>query len=290
MNSKLGPDLHHLLTHFGSPVKLLDEVTSLRSQRQRKASFKITLANGQTIKARRFVSVEKRVRYCDLSSLLADLPFARILAAEGKATLEEWVDGVPLEAAHVTAEQAYRLGNLMGKIHSLSAIPEPYRSDVPGPDHYLAKISERLSTLSVHFPGKISTFSALEHLAARHKPENFQTGLIHADFCPQNIVMTPDGAIVLVDNEHLRMGALDYDLARCWVRWDITRQQQRPFCEGYRRHRGTERFTRDQLFWAISALTLSAKVHLKHGRANKAVARALERLATDPAGGIWSLQ
>ena len=198
MKSKLDPDLNHLLSRYGSSVISLDEITSLRSQRQLKDSFKISLADGEIVKARRFVSEDKRTRYCDLSSLLADLPVARILAAHGKATLEEWVDGVPLATGQVTTDQSYQLGTLLGKMHSTADIPECYRNDFPGADQQLARISESLSVLSSLLPGKRSLFNTLQELAARHQPERFETGLIHADFCPQNMVVKSGGVSPLL--------------------------------------------------------------------------------------------
>ena len=104
------------------------------------------------------------------------------------------------------------------------------------------------------------------------------------------MVVKSGGAIVLVDNEHLRVGALDYDLARCWCRWNISRQQRDAFCRGYGQHRKLDRFAAYQIFWFISVLSLSAKVHLKHGKTNEAVFAALEKIAADPAGSRWSFR
>lgn len=287
MNSGLIPELGHLLARLDSEVVFSQEITQLTSPEQRKASFRISLQDGRVVKARQFVSDQKRIRYCDLLSLLEGLPFSRVIAAEGRATLEEWIGGTPLQPAAVTDKQAFTIGNLLGILHTEVTAPEIYPENYCGPNEHLEKISESLSFIAAHEPDKLSLCRDLEKLAIEHKPSVCESGLIHADYCPQNMVLNSDGTIVVIDNEHIRTGALDYDLARCWGRWPMTPLQGQAFYAGYSRHRELDMFRAHIAFWAIRALSLSAKVHIGHGNPNKGVEKALFRIITDPPKITW---
>jgi len=285
--SELGSDLEALVHRLGGETARAESITRLASPRQPKAHFKLTLEDGRQFKARRYESQDKRRRVTDLAPLLDGLPFSRIVCAQGRATLEEWVEGTPLHATAVTERQAGHAGALLGAVHARTGIPEDYRSGSPGMDEQLQKISSHLDRISRAAEKLCGLCETLEQLAYELQPSSIESGLIHADFCADNMIVTEDGNLVVVDNEDLRVGPLDYDLARCWSRWPMTESQRDAFCEGYKQHRSLDTFMNNRHFWAIRALALSLAVHLKHGRSNQAVLLSLQRLAAGDEDQFW---
>ena len=56
--------------------------------------------------------------------------------------------------------------------------------------------------------------------AARgNAPTDPAVGLIHGDFCPENIVLRAPNMPAVVDNETLAIDVVPYDLGRTWHRW-----------------------------------------------------------------------
>lgn len=280
-------DLGELVSRLDGQIASVEEITRLKSPRQRKASFKLVFKDGRAFKARWYVSEEKRCRVTALSPLLDGLPFARIIAARGKVTLEEWIVGTVLNAVNVTNEQAYRSGALLGLVHTRTGIPNDLRADIPDVAWELEKINSFLSAIAMYAPEETRLCEAIAEIARQQQPAAFESGLIHADFCADNMIVTTDGSIVVIDNEQLRVGALDYDLARCWCRWPMTDRQRQAFCGGYEQHRDLDQFMTTRQFWAVRALTLSLVVHLGHGRSNKPVLDALHRLAGGHTDRFW---
>jgi len=283
-----GSDLQELVSGLGGEIASAQEITRLTSPRQRKAAFKLTFSDGRLFKARLSTSEEKRRRVTSVSALLGGLPLARIVAAQGRTTIEEWIAGVPLHEAEVTQEQVHQAGSLLGLIHTRTTVPAELRVDIPDVAWHMEKITSHLDTIATGYAGvKSGLCENILEIARQNQPATFESGLIHADFCASNMVLTGGGDIVLIDNEDLRVGALDYDLARCWCRWPMTEYQRQAFCEGYQQHRSLDSFMESSQFWVARALVLSMNVHLKHGRAAPALAEALHRLAEGEGVQIW---
>ena len=285
--ARIDSDLFELVSDLGGEIACLEEITRLVSPRQVKASFKLRLKDGRTFKARLYPSEEKRRRVHGLLPLIEDLPFARMIAARGRATLEEWVEGDPLHAANVTQAQSGRAGELLGLLHTRSGLPEGADAGDAELHRQMAKIEAHLSAISRVAPEQSGMCETIAGIARGNCPEAIETGLIHADYCAENIIVNDDGIMVVVDNELLRVGALDFDLARCWCRWPMKQSQRRAFISGYERYRQMERFVAHRYFWAIRALALSWNVHLSHGRTNRPVMSALKRIASGDTARIW---
>jgi aminoglycoside phosphotransferase (APT) family kinase protein len=90
-------------------------------------------------------------------------------------------------------------------------------------------------------------------------------GLVHKDFCRENMVVSPDGVVRVVDNETLAVDCPDYDLTRTWYRWPMDPAQAVAYLAGYRRHRSTETLARHFPFWAVAVLSESALFRLRRG-------------------------
>jgi Ser/Thr protein kinase RdoA (MazF antagonist) len=111
-------------------------------------------------------------------------------------------------------------------------------------------------------------------------PERARWGFIHYDLCAENLVRRPDGIVVAIDNETLRRGFSEFDVARTWSRWPLTPSSHVLFERSYRRLLGcSEPEAAEQRAWRTLA-TLK-RVHLRHrlGQTPHAALIALQQLA-----------
>jgi thiamine kinase-like enzyme len=107
-------------------------------------------------------------------------------------------------------------------------------------------------------------------------PPTSDVGITHNDFCAENLVESPEGRLVVVDNEGLRRGFLDYDVARTWYRWPMSEEQWQVFAARYRSWRADSPEGDHERFWRVAAVVKSAHLRAAH-RAAGAVA-PIERL------------
>jgi len=263
------------------------EITRLTSPLQQKRNFRIDTTDGRRVKARLFPTPERRQRVTSLSPLLAGLPFSRILADGGRVTLEEWIEGSALDPRAVTDAAAGRAGEILGSLHIRGGYDDAHCAGMPDTDALLERLDRHLGVLRHHGAASEEQCRQLAMLARDERPGILDSGLIHADFCLDNMVLAASGELFLVDNEDLRVGVLDYDLARCWSRWPMTAGQRHAFRTGYERYRSTSCFTAHNRFWAVIALVMSLQVFLRHGRTRPALQQALLRLARGDGEGFW---
>lgn len=280
-------DLQLLLDALAVKIEAAQEITQLRSATQKKAVYKLTLTDGRILKARRHQSERHRLRVSSLMPLLSDLPLARVVAERGKVTLEEWVEGAALGDGGISREQIYAAGEILGLMHGKHRGELPVAAEESDAGWHLEKIRIHLET--VVSSGSLTLEEAREivTIADQCRPEMIETGVIHGDYCAENIVLTPAGELTLVDNEAVRVGPLDYDIARSWCRWPMVASQREAFADGYQRNRPMDRFYSHQRFWAIRALALSMNVHAKHGKPKQIVLDALLRLGSGSTGALW---
>ena len=155
-------------------------------------------------------------------------------------------------------------GDLLGRLHSLPCRAQA--TPVRDVCWHLEKL--RLNIGKMAKAGNLARTTA-EHilqLAADLKPPDVEVGLIHGDFCGENIVIDRSGNPIAVDNEHITLGALDYDLVKCWYRWPMTPSQRLAFRECYQSYRSTLPAIEHFRFWSICSLANSARIRAEHGR------------------------
>ncbi len=70
-------------------------------------------------------------------------------------------------------------------------------------------------------------------LIALGAPVRARSGLTHGDVCPENLVLTPAGSLVAIDEERLALRPFAYDLARSVNRWPLDAALERAFLKGY---------------------------------------------------------
>jgi hypothetical protein len=117
---------------------------------------------------------------------------------------------------------------------------------------------------------------------ARFAPEHAWAGVTHDDFCAENLVENPFGRVLAVDNEHMGIGFLEFDLARTWYRWPMSVEAWERFQDRYSSWRGP--VDRENApFWRLAAVLSGAYVRLLRlgGARIEAALGKLRELITD---------
>ena len=289
--ARLGADLWALVAGLDAPLVAARILTSLPSPVMTHASFRLRLANGRTVKGRRVETPDQAQRIAELLPRLGSRHFPRVLARHGCALLETWIPGTALARVAVGARVYRRCGRILGSIH----ITRPPDRMVTWPRsvvHLLATAERQLAQLEgLGALSPASARRALRHLRDA-VPDDITVGIIHRDFCAENIVLTPTRSLHVVDNETIRIDAPEWDLARTWYRWPMTPPQREAFLTGYRSRRDPTSFVRHFPFWSIAALVDTALFRLRARtpaaalpvRRLAALLRQLEQKRGTPAG------
>jgi len=176
--------------------------------------------------------------------------------------ISEFIDGTPLDewlpraGARDVDRRVRQAGRLMASIHA-GRTPE---DRAPAPARYRARL--------VALVGRLRRAPLLEpsvaaRLAALRAPARARSGLTHGDVCPENLIVTPGGALRAIDEERLGVRPLAYDLARAINRWPLDGRLERSFLVGYEDGGGDARgFRHWRAFWIAAALATSAEYRL----------------------------
>jgi aminoglycoside phosphotransferase len=271
----LGPDLLALARARGVPLAKIEAVTTLPSPVRKRGAFALHFADGRKLKGRVFETTERAERVARLRRGLGE-GFAPIVGRRGDAMLLEWIEGPSLASLAAIPERVLRrCGHMLGSLHALRSDAWP---DAPlrGVDHFFAKLERDVELLcGARLLDAALARRVLEDAAAR-RPGETTRGVIHKDFCPENIVLATGEAPVCVDDATLSVGPHDLDLARTWYRWPMRGEELAHFADGYREQRDLASFERDFRFWATCVLVGSGSTRLRARTAR--VLEPLERL------------
>lgn len=260
--AQLGSDLETLVQALGTQVARVTTLTSLPSLGNPRASYRFDLVDGRVVKGRR---VEKSVQVDHMLQILPCLDarsFPRLLAHQGRAILEEWVNGEPLNGIEIGPETFARCGSIFAGVHTGSASTAPCTREQRA-DTYLDALQRRLFKLVSRGYLRRRTAAEAFDLADTFAPSAVAIDFVHGDYCADNVILTATGRPVCVDNEALSTGSCDYDLARTWYRWPMQRTAVEAFLQGYEQHRDPEGFIQHFPFWAVAVLVDSAYFRLR---------------------------
>lgn len=260
-------------------------LSAMTSSQTRRGSYRLRFSKGRALKACLF---ESEYRCQRVRMLLAEVEpglFPRVVLAHGPWLVAEWTDGREIPSVKPRRHSLTATGRLQGKLHR-SRPPESSLVDDGGP-HGLEQLGAELQELEDSGGLARSARSSLLRLAERSRPESWLIGIVHGDLCGENLIMTASGQPVAIDFETLDVDALDFDLARTWYRWPLSRRQRETYLKGYREYRSVEEVGEHFLFWAIRATVQSALFRVRNRtpeqEAPLAVLKRIVREAEDPA-------
>src|SRR5215211_2854331 len=104
----LGDEVAAALSALGAEPVGASIVTGLHQRGSDRATFRIALADGRVLKARRAVRPSRAPRSAALLDALADPHFPPVLAVAGRVTIEAWIDGIPVSELSLTTSRIDR--------------------------------------------------------------------------------------------------------------------------------------------------------------------------------------
>ena len=238
-----------------------------------RASYRVGLACGATVKVRRMESGEAARQQ---QHRRAGLPpgFTRVLARAGAFLIEEWIDGRPLTDAAPAAPLLDQAGRLLAALHAVAAPGEPQGPTVAG---WADATRARLGTLREAGVLDAATTATLIAIVTADTPGAEPAHrLVHTDVCGENLVVTPQGHLYAVDNEHMAIDAPGLDLGRSWYRWGLGDADWVRVRTAYRTAGGPDDAVAHEPFWRIAGTAISACIRLRGSRTGLAV--PLDRL------------
>ena len=185
--ASIGADLAALLRQRRLKVVSAQPITSWPSE-VRPVAFRLELGDGSVLKARQFPRV-RRARIVERILRMTLHGFPRPIARHGCALLLPWVEGDVLASLDsIPLDVMHRCGANLGALHQQDV------SDWPGVvvrqvEHVLAQL--RTDTTILIEAGELEKDAAAgaHALANESVPGAASTGIIHNDFCPENIVL-----------------------------------------------------------------------------------------------------
>jgi aminoglycoside phosphotransferase (APT) family kinase protein len=151
---------------------------------------------------------------------------------------------------------------MLGALHRLPCESLPDDADEK-PGELLAKLERDMDLVrSEHLLDPELARRALADADA-NRPQEPTLGIIHKDFCAENLVLASDGSLVCIDEATLSTGPHDLDLARTWYRWPMQARDSAHFARGYQEQRSLAGFLRHFRFWVTCVLVGSAATRLR---------------------------
>jgi hypothetical protein len=256
-------------------------VTSMARSRWSLLAAKSDRLLGHTIKARLLPDAETARR---LFEICRDLPdaFAPAFGCYGAVLLEEWIDGAELGDTLPSDAHLVEAGSLLARLHATPIVAgsrvHDLRSTAAWREKTEAGLRQVLAAGELDEPDALLIQGALERL----DPGQAVFGLVHTDLCGENMVVDRAGRLRVVDNEHVGIDALGFDVARTWYRWALPAPAwerlrsiyaaRAPFAEPL------ETFD----FWSVVTIVHSAALRLQKDRPRARVPLdRLRRMAAD---------
>lgn len=256
---RIGTDLARLVASLGEPVAAIDEITTLPSPVHDHRTYRVTLADGRMVKARRLASSTDVQRVVLLRSDLPDDRFSRIVAANGAVLLEEWVVGRALTPADTEDHLLLRwCGEALAAAH-VAPVPRHVPGSWPlNAQQHLVETRFHLGELVRARSLSRRAAGALSNRAGRHVPRNVKPGIVHRDLWWGNVVATTAHGWRVIDNETLDIAAPELDLARTRYAWPMSDPAWAALIEGYATHCDPSRYASHAAFWDLVVVAEAA--------------------------------
>ncbi len=233
------------------------------------ATFCIFFANGTRLKARYWPKDSHIHFQMNVVERLPRAHFPIVLVHSDHSTLEQWIEGESIRDSRDEL-MIMESGRLLGLIHRT---PPPDSS----PDQVYTSIQEYEFCLiegldQLRFLELVDEPFArrVQSAAITAKPCTVDVGLIHRDFCGDNLVIS-NHLVCCIDNTTFSVGPFDADLARTWYRWKLPAEYWRMFLQGYTIHRDSTFFREHEIFWKASVLVRATLMRFRSGLVDQAM-------------------
>jgi len=270
-------DLAWLAGELGAEVVSAESVSPLRGLGHPRTAFCVDLSDGRRVKLRRMSEVGEAAELERLLAALAPIGFPQVIARRARCLVLEWIPGKLLSEERETTGWIDAAGALIGLTHRTRLEADALPSERPATAE-LDRCGSQLAALVAARQLTRPQADAVADAIIRSTPERPIHGIVHGDFAPENLVIDASGALHAIDNEVVRIGILDLDLARTWSRWPMADRTWASFLAAYAAASGRS-CNDDQLVgWKLRTLVVSAwyRAAFRLRGADTAVAKLLD--------------
>ena len=249
-------DLRWLAETLGCEVVKAEPVSPLRRRGHPRAAFRVTLADGRVVKLRRVGEVEEAAELERLLVRLAPVGLPRVLARRRRSLVLEWLDGTPLSSLPDARVPVAAAAELLGCIHAMPPGGSPPAQELARAEGVRA--GQQLAQLVAAGALAHTEADDLDQALAQRLPARPDAGIVQGDFAPENLLLDATGRVRVIDNEGVRVGVLDLDLARSWSRWPMADSRWQAFLEAYAAAAGRRVRDEDLTGWKLRTLVVTA--------------------------------
>lgn len=248
-----------LLSRGETPLEIHD--VTVRAAVANKRTYRLAFEGGRQAKARLLMGSDHAARWGDLRQKVGQQPFlSSLLSQAGTAVLEEWVEGEVLPQANPPVSLLQEAGTVLTRIHQ-TAVPQQRLEDV-GVE--AAKLRSLLSALTRFSAITQDEADQLDIELSAKTPMRMHVGLAHHDFCGENLVLHASRGVVSIDHEWMRVGSLDFDVARAIRQWSLTPEEREIFLLGYAAAGGPVDLAGLD-FWLLANDIFASEVRVRRG-------------------------
>ena len=259
------------LPTLGLRARCVELVSPLGPQKGIRFAYRVVTADGETVKARHLGTPDDASR---LQALRRDLEpaFAPVLDRCDAVLLEAWIDGTPLGELD-PGPWFEPAGALLGRLHCV--VPD---AGTTSTRPWTAAARSDLALLEGAQELTATQASALRERLHATDPATARLGLIHKDFCADNIVIDTAGALRVIDNELLDLDPIGFDLGRTFHLWPMRDDAWTAFHRGYQTTGPCA--PEATAYWRVVATLVGARVFLTRSRVRlEETIRLLRRFA-----------
>ena len=226
-----------------------------------KRAYRLVFEDGSQAKARLLLGADHAGRWRALREKIGERPFLSSVFLQIESTvLEEWVPGEVLPQKNPPADLLREAGAVLARIHKTD-VPELKVEDA---EPEVSRCGEWLSELARVSAIDAESTRLLKLRIRREAPARTSMGVAHQDFCGENLVLHPLRGVVSIDNEWMRIGSLDFDVARAVRQWGLNEIGRRNFLAGYSEEGGPVDFSSVD-FWLLANDIFASEVRARRG-------------------------
>jgi thiamine kinase-like enzyme len=274
LNEPLEPEIAIALERAGLRARSVHALARIEPAASGRAVFRIELEAGRRIKARRLDDEATARR---LFEIRAELPpaFAPALCRHGRVLLEEWIEGEELADVRPSDAQVSEAGTLLAQLHARETLAGAALHAWRSTQAWREQSEQGLASLVAGAALDAQAARGIGAALARCDPQRALVGLVHSDFCGENMLIDGAGRLRVIDNERLRVDALGFDVARSWYRWALPTPAWEIFTSSYATGMPFREPLENLGFWSVVVVVKSAVLRLRMdpGRAHVPLAR-----------------
>jgi Ser/Thr protein kinase RdoA (MazF antagonist) len=261
-----GAPLDAVRRFLGAEIVEVSPVSDLRPASAVRGVVRLTLADGRRVKLRRMATPEQARAVAALLDALDEPALPRAAFVAGRLVVERWVEGAPLEGHRDLVAHARSLGALLGRVHTARVPGAPAPPAGAPTAGARARFERHVADLVAAGALDGPDGDRARALVGATLPAHAEVGIVHRDLCAANVVVPADGRAVVVDNESLRVAALDGDLGLTFARWPMAAEVRAALLAGYATRRDPTTALRDERAWRVLAVTKSLHVRVVRWR------------------------